>query len=1468
MRKSQNIHSASASKGMHSDAKMEYQPQGTARFILNGVLESMDGDQPSLTNELGTTLCGGVKAGYIIIGAKQLDGDQFIIFSTNGTDHEIGLHNQLTCDYVPLINERCLGFHLDKRIKAIFRIFKGCERVIYFTDGINPYRVINIDSLQDYYTDGVFNCSSLELSRPHEYPCLTLNSVQDGGGVLPLGTYTFRLRLLDSDLNPTNWLLHTPTIPIVDESLSSAYAAIDGGKNLDSTDVLNGGVPKANKSIVLNLTDLDSAFTYYQLAVLIRSEATGFVNEAYILQPRAILSDTDTYVYTGPNPASDVYTQLSELTVDAGVIDIVEAHAQIDNRLFLANFSYAKYDYSAMQRSANNISSQFEISTERWGEMKDATAKSPLAYLDMRTFMRDEVYAFGIRGHHKKGWSTPVFHIPGREDITDQQLINLGNSNSHYRNFVIGSSGNWDMQLLTIVADDVVITNTAPHINLKDVRHLGYTDADINITRVPRWKVYNTGIHFSNSNRGLMAYYECAERYPPTKDCDGNYIYPTKTEYTPTGEQVTQPAFVRHHRFPDTTLLPIYTSALVDDEHVQYDEEEQSGDVITPANKPIQYIHPIGIVFDLSAFLAGLPQEILDDFTHWEVMVSPRDEYNKTVLDKGYVLNTVSKVFYTGDPDPEEIENEYKLTFPGYDPSTSTNPSSVSIFAPWCISPESPNERFSIFLSPRETFLRKNFSGSFYKNERVVTKHLIDFDIFAGDSLSILDLSLNSQTVPEFTEHYWQYKNRKINSSIYLDNSNPKDDVFSIYATDQGNDIYNLLYTKHILHNTTEDPLISGLKFSFTFDDAIINPISGYDNGISYAALKVDRSVYSNLFNISYRSMNACYHLFTDVDSKPPLGLVSPYQATYAGDVFITKLGHRLNSDQHDLDGQGPFTIAAIDDFGNNGYKSTEDDFYFVAFYESEINAELRHEAPDLDKKYLRKDLYQTTVDQFISFMRPEGVDEGHTFLPEYFGYNVDYSAVNNEVLATPLPLTYNFCSKCDNKFPFRIRYSEKSFQDQVTDKFKTFLPLNFTDLPGETLGINNLFVAKEELYAHTPRALYFIPTRAQTLNTNEATVYLGTGDIFAIPPRRIASPDYAYAGSSDAFATNSTEFGAIFIDPVSGKVFLLRDGLREISNVGQRNYFESNLKLKLNEYAKEFHGQEYPYLSPTHPIGIGYTSTFDTRHRRYIIHKRDYTLLSDAGVILSSTDGFIQKGQALRLEGSPIVRDESFTMSFSLDKDVWVSYHSYLPKHTWYSESNFFSTRENKIYKHNTGDYTTYYDNPKSDFIVELVSNPAQGITKKFGPIQLVHDTQIFDTSTQTFKDVYDITFDRGVFYGSDISTGLLTITPQTLFSSVTNNSLSEINFERKGRLYNINNILNVVQTDEPLFTKDWTIIQPSFFIDKVVNDDAIDFNKSLFTKSRMEDRFMCSRLLFNPAENIKITFEALVSEFKPSIR
>lgn len=1470
-----NVHLSNVSSGLSLDTKLKYQPESTSPFILNGVLESTDGDYPTITNEKGTAFCNSVKAGYTIIGAQQLDGDDILIFSTDNTYSEIGLLNQVSCNYTTLVNATCLNFSSKNRIKSLFRIFKGCERLIYFTDGVNPYRVINIDSLSQYYNNNnEFECEELSLSRQFSYPQMSLLRVNDGGGNTPLGTYRFRIRYLDENLNPTPWMLLTDGVPIVDESLYGDFYQVDGGQNIEIVADDDGGVPITKKSITLKIENLDQGFTFYQIGVLARIDSLGKTTKAYILQEEYINSPIEEFTYRGVDISSDILTTLEELTIDAGIVDIVEAHAQIDNRLFLANFTYGKYDYALLQRAANTIGIEWVTKPVNWEDNlsieNGGSGKNPFTYTNARTFIADEVYAFGIRGHHKKGWSTPVFHIPGRTTINDIQLINLGNDNKHVRNKVNVSIPNqsWDKQLLEVVPRHIAIspninssTQSLPDSATIDVWDAQHVEPKVG-NKIERWKAYNTAIKYQDGYSGIMAYHESDKDYPDTVDCTGERVFPEGK--------------IRHHRFPDRMLTGLYSNTkdfihtLGSNESGLLDEREDKDAIV--------HILPIGYRPLLDEFFDALTDKIKNDFTEWEIMVSIRNDSDKTVLDSGYLL--------TGYP-----EN-----------AKSPNTTNVSTWFSTCqVEVEGRlRDKYAMFVSPKALFNKEYLNGSHYTNQLQLSfpysgigiDSLNGAKIFgnflSGNEIFFLDLSSNTPIIPDIADpitnplsKFIGFKHRIIEESSYLSTftplyggdstADPFENVDLRYRTQSGsfvvgilggNTIVNKYFNNNLFISRLRNPTISSLLFleSNEFSNQIVSG-TATTISISYVNMKKQVDSFSNIYAINYRPTNSRYKYFAskiNVANKPLLS----YPPNFSGDGFIGKMAVTYKQQSKPFNPDDVFNVSGD---------------YFNAFYESEINVDLRHEASRNDQKYFKKNLRKANLDHLYNFIKqvdpahPDNSDQDHYFkTPEYWGYNKDYSGVSDEAPGFPIQPTYDYCSKCDNRFPFRIKYSEKSFQEQTIDYYKKFLNLNYTDLPGDTLSINNLFVDKNELYAHTPKALYFISTRAQQIQTNENNLYIGTGDIFSIPPRRLVSLSYAYGGSTDPWATTTTEAGTFFVDSLSGKIFQMSEGLVEISNNGMRNYFENNLKLELDEQCKKFYNKEYPFKSPTDILGIGYHMVYDTRHRRLILHKRDFKIidpdkykLTDGGMV--SNDIF---NTPVNMFDSSVFENKSFTISYSLPNKAWASFHSYMPDYMWNTESDFYASKQNEIFKHNIGRYQTYYDGVKKDFIIDLIANPTPANTKKFEPIILVHDCQEFDINTNTYNDLYDTSFNKVIFYGSDITTGLLTLEKQTDFSSVLNTDLTKIYYERKGREFFINKINDMVTVDVPIFTKDWNSIAPQYFIDKVINSNAINLNASLFNKSRMTDQFMGVRLFFNHKDNVKMTFESMITTFKPFIR
>lgn len=172
-------------------------------YNLNAVLESLQGDRGSISNEVGNTLITSVP--YTPNGFIKMDDNEFVLFSTDDTNSEIGVFNTLSQTYTSCINDPCLGFKTTHPIKGVFRTRQGCNRVIYFTDRLNKFRVIDLDNLEAYKDEqGNWDCNTMSLERDFLYPRMINTQVLDSGGQLPLGAYSFSVRLLDANLNPTN----------------------------------------------------------------------------------------------------------------------------------------------------------------------------------------------------------------------------------------------------------------------------------------------------------------------------------------------------------------------------------------------------------------------------------------------------------------------------------------------------------------------------------------------------------------------------------------------------------------------------------------------------------------------------------------------------------------------------------------------------------------------------------------------------------------------------------------------------------------------------------------------------------------------------------------------------------------------------------------------------------------------------------------------------------------------------------------------------------------------------------------------------------------------------------------------------------------------------------------------------------------------------------------------------------------
>ena len=134
----------SFNKGMMKDIDNSLMPEGGYKHARNLVNNSKEGDIGIVGNEPANYAC--IEAPYTIIGAVHIISDKWAIYSTDNTDNEIGLFDDSQCTYEKIVNDPCLNF--DKRFPIIGtakEIF-DCTYQLYWSDGLNPDRTMNVQN--------------------------------------------------------------------------------------------------------------------------------------------------------------------------------------------------------------------------------------------------------------------------------------------------------------------------------------------------------------------------------------------------------------------------------------------------------------------------------------------------------------------------------------------------------------------------------------------------------------------------------------------------------------------------------------------------------------------------------------------------------------------------------------------------------------------------------------------------------------------------------------------------------------------------------------------------------------------------------------------------------------------------------------------------------------------------------------------------------------------------------------------------------------------------------------------------------------------------------------------------------------------------------------------------------------------------------------------------------------------------
>ena len=496
-----------ATIGLNLDQTLNQIKPGTLTYALNAALENFDSSSVNYQNEQGNELCVTFPKGYILIGTHFINEQNkhiFYITNPDTNDSQIGYMDNNDCIYNTLVDAVCLNFSINHPIHKTVHKITNCTTEIYWTDGINPRRYLDINNVpkllqtgstlcDPIYSDEV-DCNQLKLQPNFSIPQIAVTDITTGGELVA-GTYQFAAQYSDAAGNPyTSYYSVTNPTPIADPFVTTV--------NYNYT---------VGKSIILNMTGLDTTgqYQYFNLAVI---KTINGITSVELVGTYFIEEANDRITYTGQNK-TQIRLTINDIFEKFPYYDIAQDITSVQDVLVWDNLtSIDRINYQEIASGINLLWETYRIpATENYADELNAT--------NLRGYLRDEVYAFEIVFLLKNGKQTDGFHIPGREQ--------------NYNEF------------------------SQPNIPDTSADFIGEPEPGTNYS--PYWKIYNTAsvlgtapeyspdpTYKGSYQYGEFAYWESTDEYPCNVDV--------------WGDLAGLP--IRHHKFPDILVSPAYESKI------------------------------------------------------------------------------------------------------------------------------------------------------------------------------------------------------------------------------------------------------------------------------------------------------------------------------------------------------------------------------------------------------------------------------------------------------------------------------------------------------------------------------------------------------------------------------------------------------------------------------------------------------------------------------------------------------------------------------------------------------------------------------------------------------------------------------------------------------------------------------------------------------------------------------------------
>lgn len=431
---------------------------------------------------------------------------------------------------------------------------------------------------------------------------------------------------------------------------------------------------------------------------------------------------------------------------------------------------------------------------------------------------------------------------------------------------------------------------------------------------------------------------------------------------------------------------------------------------------------------------------------------------------------------------------------------------------------------------------------------------------------------------------------------------------------------------------------------------------------------------------------------------------------------------------------------------------------------------------------------------------------------------------------------TFDIDSDFITRFPYRIYRGLKIPNESLTAKALSTFPISdYYEMPNDKGEIIAVRSRNKTLFIQHRHSLFAASVKDK-LKTQGEDTYLGQSDLFDRIPDELISDSKGYVGSCSKFACVVVKDMFVTVNQITGQIFIVKGNIIEISDKGNKQWFWKNWDNGLDFYDLNYQDEKQridnPYCSVGHIVG------YDKQYNRLLFTKKKYRYkfpehLEDENLNITFDGEFYKDGDTfLNFDDNTLFDNLSKTLSYDLDRHLWLFEHDYFPNlyfNTTYKLHSIKNTLtgENRarIYEHNDSNTKGYYYETKFDSYVDLIFNGHSDISKLYKNIIWI--TKVINQNKGIERDK---TITHIMLYNDHQCSGVINL-KDNLFD-LTRNIEEEWHFNDFRDL--------VINASSPIIDDNGEVINSN-----------INSLKVWFEKSNFISKFIVVRLIYDNIEN-----------------